>query len=69
MANRFDGKTVREVLSLKKGSVRAAPLPPGAPGWDAILDTTWAEMSAAADAGLPGFRTMRKLLSDTRFDR
>ena len=44
MANRFDGFTVREVLKLKKGSVRTAPLP-------------------------PGFHTIRKLLSDARFDR
>ena len=69
MANRFDGRTVREILPLKKGGVRAAPLPPGSPAWDAILDLTWEEVTRAADAGLPGFRTIRKLLPDARFDR
>ena len=69
MANRFDGLTVREVLKLKKGSVRTAPLPPGSPAWDAILDFTWDDVTRAADAGVPGFRTIRKLLSDARFDR
>ena len=69
MAHRFDGRKVRDILKLKKGSVRSAPLPSGSPGWDAVLDLTWAEVSAAADAGAAGFRTIRKLLSDSRFDR
>ncbi|MFH5803995.1 hypothetical protein [Alienimonas sp. DA493] len=69
MPNRFDGLTVRDVLKLKKGSVRTAPLPPGSPAWEAILDLTWEEVCRAADAGADGFRTIRKLLSDKRFDR
>ena len=60
---------MREILTVKKGSVRSAPLPAGSPGWDAVLDLTWEEITAAADAGAAGFRTIRKLLPDRRFDR
>lgn len=30
---------------------------------------TWAEIEAGAKAGLPGYATIRKLLSDSRFDK
>ena len=67
--SKFAGMKVRDILLLKKGSVRTAPLPPGSPSWDQILDLLWEEVDAAAKAGRPGFKTIRKLLSDQRFDR
>ena len=70
MANdRFTGLTVREILQHKKASITRAPLPAGSPGWDSILDMTWEEIVAAAQSGQIGFRTIRKLLADTRFDK
>lgn len=63
------GKTVREILKWKVGSVRTAPFEEGSPSWDDILDTVWEEIVAKAKANLPGYRTIKKLLSDQRFDK
>jgi len=65
----FSGMKVRDILKLKKGSIRSAPPEPGSPSWDDILDMTWEEIEAAAKADKPGFRTIKKLLTDGRFDR
>jgi hypothetical protein len=48
---------------------RAAPLPPGSPSWSDIGDMTMAEVRAAARANEPGFKTILKLLIDSRFNR
>ncbi len=69
MANRFAGMRVREILAQKKVSVRNAPLPPGSPDWPNLEDWAWEDIEAAAKANRPGFKTIRKLLSDGRFDR
>jgi hypothetical protein len=63
------GKTVREILTGKRAAIRQAPLKPGAPGWDDILDMTWEELQERAKKHEPGFRTFRKLLTDGRFDK
>jgi len=67
--DKYSGMKVRDILKLKKGSIRNAPLEPGSPSWDDILDMTWEEIEAAAKADKPGFRTIKKLLTDGRFDR
>lgn len=69
MAHRFAGMRVRDILLRKKASIRTAPMPAGSPGWREIEDWTWEEIDAAAQANRTGFKTVRKLLSDTRFDR
>jgi hypothetical protein len=69
MPSKYDGMTVREILRLKKANVRNAPLPPGSPAWDGILDWPWEDVDQAAKANRPGFKTIRKLLTDGRFDR
>src|SRR6266478_1414845 len=38
------GKTVREILEDKKGSIKDAPLDEGSPSWDEILDLNWEEI-------------------------
>jgi hypothetical protein len=68
MAHRFAGMRVREILRLKKGSIRTAPLPPGAPAWAEIEGMIWEEIDRAASDNQPGFK-IRKLLADQRFDR
>ena len=62
-------KTVSEILKNKKGSIRNAPLPPGSPSWDSILTLTLAEIQRRAQSGDPGFKTIYKLLTDSRFNR
>lgn len=64
-----DGQTVAEILTRKKSSIRSAPLEKGSPSWDDILDMMWEEVVQRAKQREPGFRTIRKLLSDGRFDR
>jgi RHS repeat-associated protein len=68
-SSKNSGKTVRQILQGKKGSIKNAPLPPGSPSWDSILDNTWEEIEAGAKANSPGYREIRKLLTDGRFDR
>jgi len=38
------GKTVREILTSKRASVKDAGLDPGSPAWDDVLDLTWEEV-------------------------
>ncbi len=63
------GRTVREILTGKRAAIRQAPLKPGAPSWDDILDLTWEEVEERAKKKETGFRTFRKLLTDGRFDK
>ena len=60
---------VKDILKRKKGSIKYAPLEPGAPSWEEIEELTWADIEERARQGLPGYRTIKKLLSDTRFDK
>ncbi|MDP9372994.1 MAG: hypothetical protein M3Q65_11205 [Chloroflexota bacterium] len=60
---------VRDILKRKKGSIKNAPLGQRAPSWDEVLDLTWQQVEAGARENKPGYRTIRKLLSDSRFDR
>lgn len=61
---------VREILKQKRGGITRAPMPPGAPAWDDILDMAWDEkIEEGAREGRAGFRTIRKLLTDSRFNR
>jgi hypothetical protein len=63
------GKTVEQILKGKRGSIKNAPLDPGAPSWDDILSLTWEEIEERADRREPGFQTFRKLLKEKRFDK
>ena len=60
---------VREILRLKKAGIRNAALPPGSPTWVEIDGMMWEEIDEAAHRNEPGFKTIRKLLADLRFDR
>ncbi|MEG3085379.1 RHS repeat-associated core domain-containing protein [Sphingomonas sp. PB2P12] len=62
-------KTVEEALRERKGSIKNAPLPKGSPSWSDIGKTTLGEIQARARAGEPGYKTIHKLLNDTRFIR
>ena len=62
-------RTVAEILRLKTSSIRSAALPTGTPAWSELLGWTWSEVEDAASRGDPGMRTIRKLLSDSRFNR
>lgn len=63
------GKTVRQILQGKKGSIKNAPLSPGSSSWESILNETWEQVESKARAGEPGYATIRKLLTDSRFDK
>lgn len=60
---------VSDILKTKKGSVRNVELPPGSPSFDEILDMPFSEIEAGAKANLPGYKTIKKVLTDKRFDR
>jgi hypothetical protein len=63
------GKTVAEILKGKKGDIKQAPLPSGSPSWDEILQLTWEEIDARAKRRVPGYGTIRKLLSDSDYNK
>lgn len=60
---------VSDVLKGKIGSITRAPLPRGSPSWSEVGNMTMSEVRAAARANQPGFRTILKLLTDSRFNR
>jgi hypothetical protein len=64
-----DQERVRDILKKKRGGIRQTPLESGSPAWDEMLDLTWAEVVERAGADEPGFRTIKKLLGDKRFDK
>jgi len=57
-----NNQTVNEVLKTRKGSILQAERPPGTPGWDDIRSLTMAEVLKRSQQGVPGFRTIWKLL-------
>lgn len=61
--------SVKEILKHKKGSIKNAPIEKGGPSWDEIQNMTIDEINKNAQKGIPGFKTIRKLLTDKRFDR
>ena len=63
------GQTVREILGRKKASIRQAPLDPRSPSWDDVLDLAWEELVRRAKARVPGYKTLKKLLSKGEYDR
>ncbi|MFN6572706.1 hypothetical protein [Dendronalium sp. ChiSLP03b] len=58
-----------DILKSKKGSIKQAPLPEESPSWDEFGEMLWEEIEAGAEANQPGFKVIRKLLSDKRFDK
>ena len=62
-------RKVSDVLKGKKGSIKQARLPAGAPSWGEVGDKTMDEITAGARANKPGYRKIQKLLKDKRFDK
>lgn len=69
IAHKFSGQKVSEILKQKKGSIKQAPLASGSPSWSEFSQMTWEQIEAGAGADKPGFKVVRKLLTDKRFDR
>lgn len=67
--NTYGDKTVEEVLTTKKGSIKNAPLPPGGPNWNDLLPLTMEEVRRLAQKGETGYKEIWKLLTDSRFNR
>lgn len=64
-----DDELVRDILKRKKGAIKQAALEPGSPSWGDILDETWGEIKAKARRRVPGYKTLRKLLSDSEYNK
>jgi hypothetical protein len=65
----YGGKTVKEILKSKKASVKYAKLPKGSPSWNDILQLKWEEIVKRASRREVGYKTIRKLLSDSEYDK
>ena len=63
------GKTVAEILLGKLGRIKNAPLDPGSPSWDDIVNLTWEEVLARARKRDAGFQTIRKVLTDGKYNK
>jgi len=62
-------QTVNQVMKNRLGSIRRAPLPKGSPSLNDIGDMTMEQVQAAAKSNEPGFKTILKLLNDSRFSK
>ena len=60
---------VSDILKRKKASLKQAPLPSGSPDWDTFMQMTWEQVEEGARTNRPGFKVVRKLLTDKRFDK
>lgn len=60
---------VSDILKRKQASIKQAPLPSGSPDWDAFTQMTWEQIEEGARANRPGFKVVRKLLTDKRFNK
>jgi hypothetical protein len=63
------GKTVAQILKGKKASIKQAALPKGSPAWAEILKVKWEEIDKRAKQRKPGYRTIRKLLTDPEYNK
>jgi len=63
------GTKVKDILKGKKGSIKNAPLGPGAPSWEDVEGMSWGDIEQRAKTNTPGYKTLKKLLSDKRFDK
>jgi hypothetical protein len=64
-----EGRKVSDILKRKKASIKRAPLPSGSPEWDTFMQMTWEQVEEGARTNRPGFKVVRKLLTDKRFDK
>ena len=69
IAQDYVGQRVSDILKRKKASIKQARLPPGSPDWDAFMEMPWEQIETGARANRPGFRVVRELLTDKRFDK
>lgn len=69
MPTNGENETVRQILRRKKGTIKEPGLERGSPSWDEILDETWAEIKEKAARRVPGYKTFRKLLSDSEYQK
>jgi hypothetical protein len=60
---------ISDILKSKKASIKTARLEPGSPNWDEVQELVWRDIEEGAKQGRPGYRTIRKLLTDSRFNR
>lgn len=67
--SKYSGKTVREILEDKQGSIKTAALDPGSPSWDEILDLTWDEIHERAKKRKTGYKTLKKLITSREYDK
>ena len=69
MIRKLAGRMVSEILREKNASIKLAQLPKGSPDWEEFGEMAWEEIEAGARANQPGFKVVRKLLTDKRFDK
>jgi RHS repeat-associated protein len=60
---------VKDILKKKKGSIKDAPLAPGSPDWDEVSKMTWGQIEEGARQNKPGFKTLRKLLTQGEYNK
>ena len=66
----YDADTsIEQLLRDKKASIVRAPLPPGSPSWSEVRRMVWGDIEAGARQNPPGFKELRKLLTNRRFEK
>ncbi len=67
--HKCSGPKIAEILAYKKGSVKQAQLPEGSLDWNTFCMMTWEQLAVGARENRTGFKVVRKLLTDKRFDK
>ncbi|MCL2451107.1 MAG: hypothetical protein FWD17_19345, partial [Polyangiaceae bacterium] len=67
--NPIAGKTDEENRKGQKGSIKQAALEEGSPSWNDIQKETWESIEQKARADKPGYRTIRKLLTQKEYNK
>lgn len=60
---------VSEILKGKKASIKRAKLPPNSPAWSEIEKMPWADIVEGAEKNKPGYKTIKKLLTDGGYNK
>jgi RHS repeat-associated protein len=68
-AHKFAGMRISDILRTKFGSIKDAELPEGSPNWNNIMNIRWEEVVRRAQGNETGWGTIKKLLTDKRWDR
>lgn len=59
--HKYKGQRVADILKQKKGGIKQAQLPEGAPSWEDFLEMTWEEIENGAETSVTWIQSSEKV--------